>query len=101
APLPPGAAGAGPVPDRALVAAGEQGTIPGERADAGGRRSGRARRAAPLDRGSRRGGTRGPLRSGASLRDRGTQQAFEEVLRLVVDPGESVWLEDPGYLGAQ
>jgi GntR family transcriptional regulator/MocR family aminotransferase len=31
----------------------------------------------------------------------GTQQAFEEVLRLVVDPGESVWLEDPGYLGAQ
>jgi len=31
----------------------------------------------------------------------GTQQAFEEVLRLVVDPGEAVWLEDPGYLGAQ
>ena len=31
----------------------------------------------------------------------GTQQAFEEVLRLVVDPGERVWLEDPGYLGAQ
>jgi GntR family transcriptional regulator/MocR family aminotransferase len=31
----------------------------------------------------------------------GTQHAFEEVLRLVVDPGEAVWLEDPGYLGAQ
>ena len=31
----------------------------------------------------------------------GTQQAFEEVLRLVVDPGEPVWLEDPGYLGAR
>jgi GntR family transcriptional regulator / MocR family aminotransferase len=31
----------------------------------------------------------------------GTQQAFEEVLRLVVDAGEAVWLEDPGYLGAQ
>jgi len=31
----------------------------------------------------------------------GTQQAFEEVLRLVVDPGEAVWLEDPGYLGAR
>ena len=26
----------------------------------------------------------------------GTQQAFEEVLRLVVDAGEAVWLEDPG-----
>ncbi|HVP60236.1 MAG TPA: PLP-dependent aminotransferase family protein [Myxococcaceae bacterium] len=31
----------------------------------------------------------------------GTQQAFEEVLRLVVDPGDPVWLEDPGYLGAR
>jgi len=31
----------------------------------------------------------------------GTQQAFEEVLRLLVDPGDEVWLEDPGYLGAQ
>ncbi|HEY5920051.1 MAG TPA: PLP-dependent aminotransferase family protein, partial [Kofleriaceae bacterium] len=30
----------------------------------------------------------------------GTQQAFEEILRLVVDPGEPVWVEDPGYLGA-
>ncbi len=31
----------------------------------------------------------------------GTQQAFEEVLRLLVDPGDPVWLEDPGYLGAR
>ena len=31
----------------------------------------------------------------------GTQQAYEEVLRLVVDPGDPVWLEDPGYLGAR
>ena len=31
----------------------------------------------------------------------GTQQAFEEVLRLVVDPADAVWLEDPGYLGAR
>jgi GntR family transcriptional regulator/MocR family aminotransferase len=31
----------------------------------------------------------------------GTQQAYDEVLRLVVDPGDPVWLEDPGYLGAR
>ncbi|MGZ6071790.1 MAG: MocR-like pyridoxine biosynthesis transcription factor PdxR [Myxococcaceae bacterium] len=31
----------------------------------------------------------------------GTQQAYEEVLRLVVDPGDPVWLEDPGYLGVR
>jgi GntR family transcriptional regulator / MocR family aminotransferase len=31
----------------------------------------------------------------------GTQQAFEEVLRLVLDPDDLVWLEDPGYLGAR
>ena len=31
----------------------------------------------------------------------GSQQAFEEVLRLVVDPDDPVWLEDPGYLGAR
>src|SRR5678815_3767893 len=31
----------------------------------------------------------------------GTQHAFEEVLRLVVDPGDPVWIEDPGYLGAR
>ncbi|MEO8706543.1 MAG: PLP-dependent aminotransferase family protein [Kofleriaceae bacterium] len=30
----------------------------------------------------------------------GTQQAFDEILRLVVDPGDPVWVEDPGYLGA-
>ena len=30
----------------------------------------------------------------------GTQQSFEEVLRLVLEPGEEVWVEDPGYLGA-
>ncbi len=31
----------------------------------------------------------------------GTQQAFDEILRLVVDPGDAVWIEDPGYLGAR
>jgi len=31
----------------------------------------------------------------------GTQQAYDEVLRLVVNPGDPVWLEDPGYLGAR
>jgi GntR family transcriptional regulator/MocR family aminotransferase len=31
----------------------------------------------------------------------GTQQALEEVLRLVLDPGDAVWVEDPGYLGAR
>jgi len=31
----------------------------------------------------------------------GTQQAFDEVLRLVVDPADDVWVEDPGYLGAR
>lgn len=30
----------------------------------------------------------------------GTQQAFDEILRLVVDPADPVWVEDPGYLGA-
>ncbi|NBD12558.1 MocR-like pyridoxine biosynthesis transcription factor PdxR [Corallococcus silvisoli] len=31
----------------------------------------------------------------------GTQQAFDEVLRLVLDPGDAVWVEDPGYPGAR
>jgi GntR family transcriptional regulator / MocR family aminotransferase len=31
----------------------------------------------------------------------GTQQAFDEILRLLVDPGDPVWVEDPGYLGAR
>ncbi|MGN6106278.1 MAG: PLP-dependent aminotransferase family protein [Kofleriaceae bacterium] len=31
----------------------------------------------------------------------GTQQGFEEVLRLFTDPGDAVWVEDPGYLGAR
>ena len=31
----------------------------------------------------------------------GTQQAFDEVLRLALDPGDAVWLEDPGYPGAR
>jgi len=31
----------------------------------------------------------------------GTQHGFEEILRLVVDPGDPVWIEDPGYLGAR
>jgi GntR family transcriptional regulator/MocR family aminotransferase len=31
----------------------------------------------------------------------GTQQAFEETARLVLDPGETAWLEEPGYLGAR
>jgi GntR family transcriptional regulator/MocR family aminotransferase len=31
----------------------------------------------------------------------GTQQAIEEILRLVVDPGDAVWVEDPCYLGAR
>jgi GntR family transcriptional regulator/MocR family aminotransferase len=31
----------------------------------------------------------------------GTQLAFDEILRLVVDPGDTVWIENPGYLGAR
>ncbi|MBU8895304.1 PLP-dependent aminotransferase family protein [Corallococcus sp. M34] len=31
----------------------------------------------------------------------GTQQAIDEVLRLAVRPGDSVWIEDPGYAGAR
>ncbi|NPC73780.1 PLP-dependent aminotransferase family protein [Corallococcus exiguus] len=31
----------------------------------------------------------------------GTQQAFDEVLRLALNPGDSVWVEDPGYPGAR
>jgi GntR family transcriptional regulator/MocR family aminotransferase len=31
----------------------------------------------------------------------GTQAAFEETARLVLDPGDEAWLEDPGYLGAR
>src|SRR5215470_2343537 len=31
----------------------------------------------------------------------GTRGALEEVLRLVVDPGDAVWVENPGYLGAR
>ncbi|WP_233587993.1 PLP-dependent aminotransferase family protein [Corallococcus sp. CA049B] len=31
----------------------------------------------------------------------GTQQAFDEVLRLALNPGDSVWVEDPGYPGVQ
>jgi GntR family transcriptional regulator/MocR family aminotransferase len=31
----------------------------------------------------------------------GTQPAFDEILRLLVDPGDAVWVEDPGYLGAR
>ncbi|WP_223638684.1 PLP-dependent aminotransferase family protein [Corallococcus sp. EGB] len=30
----------------------------------------------------------------------GTQQAFDEVLRLALNPGDSVWIEDPGYPGS-
>jgi len=31
----------------------------------------------------------------------GTQVAFDEILRLIVDAGDQVWVEDPGYLGAR
>jgi GntR family transcriptional regulator / MocR family aminotransferase len=31
----------------------------------------------------------------------GMQQAIDEVLRLVVDPGDAVWVEDPGYLATR
>ncbi|NOK20741.1 PLP-dependent aminotransferase family protein [Corallococcus carmarthensis] len=31
----------------------------------------------------------------------GTQQAFDEILRLALDPGDAVWVEDPGYPGAR
>ncbi|AFE09460.1 GntR family transcriptional regulator [Corallococcus coralloides DSM 2259] len=31
----------------------------------------------------------------------GTQQAFDEVLRLALNRGDSVWVEDPGYPGAR
>jgi GntR family transcriptional regulator/MocR family aminotransferase len=31
----------------------------------------------------------------------GSQQALELSARLLVDPGDAVWIEDPGYLGAR
>jgi GntR family transcriptional regulator/MocR family aminotransferase len=31
----------------------------------------------------------------------GTQQALDLTARLLLDPGDSVWIEDPGYLGAR
>ena len=31
----------------------------------------------------------------------GTQQAFDQTARLVLDPGDEAWLEEPGYLGAR
>ena len=31
----------------------------------------------------------------------GTQPAFDEILRLVVEPGDAVWVENPGYFGAR
>jgi GntR family transcriptional regulator / MocR family aminotransferase len=30
----------------------------------------------------------------------GTQQSLDLVARLVLDPGDAVWMEDPGYVGA-
>jgi GntR family transcriptional regulator / MocR family aminotransferase len=31
----------------------------------------------------------------------GAQQAFELTARVLLDPGDAVWIEDPGYSGAQ
>ncbi|WP_163614878.1 aminotransferase class I/II-fold pyridoxal phosphate-dependent enzyme, partial [Klebsiella pneumoniae] len=31
----------------------------------------------------------------------GAQQALDLAVRSLVDPGDSVWVEDPGYLGAR
>jgi len=31
----------------------------------------------------------------------GAQAAFDLLARLLLDPGEAVWMEEPGYLGAQ
>ena len=31
----------------------------------------------------------------------GTQQALDLIIRLVADPGDSVWMENPGYVGAK
>ncbi|HEU0036245.1 MAG TPA: PLP-dependent aminotransferase family protein [Kofleriaceae bacterium] len=31
----------------------------------------------------------------------GTQLAIDEILRLVIDPGDAVWVENPGYLGTR
>ncbi|AKQ67978.1 Transcriptional regulator, GntR family domain / Aspartate aminotransferase [Myxococcus hansupus] len=31
----------------------------------------------------------------------GTQQAFDEILGLSLDPGDAVWVEDPGYPGVR
>jgi GntR family transcriptional regulator/MocR family aminotransferase len=31
----------------------------------------------------------------------GSQQALDLIARLLIDPGEQVWIEDPGYMGAR
>ena len=31
----------------------------------------------------------------------GSQQALEFCARILLDPGDAAWLEDPGYLGAR
>ncbi|WP_110667577.1 PLP-dependent aminotransferase family protein [Salinicola halophilus] len=39
--------------------------------------------------------------AGRILITQGAQQGFELIARLLADPGDSVWMEEPGYGGAQ
>jgi len=48
------------------------------------------------------GGARGVICSaGQVVVTSGTQQALDLAARLLLDPGDTAWVEDPGYLGAR
>jgi 2-aminoadipate transaminase len=46
------------------------------------------------------GGDRGPVRPGDVVVTSGSQQALDLLARAVLDPGDTVVIEDPGYVGA-
>ena len=66
------------------------------------RRPGRLPAAARGDRRPPRDGAGGPLHGRTRcIVVTGTQQALDLAARLLLDPGDAAWIEDPGYLGAR